>query len=116
MKKHDSSLIETRLLQLMEEEKFFTMEDLNLQSLSASLMIKPHQLTSLLNDRFGKNFNSFTNSFRISEAKSLLLQNPEKSITEIAFSVGFNSKSSFYTYFSRDTGKSPGEYRKKNVS
>jgi AraC-like DNA-binding protein len=99
----------------MKEEKLYTSEDLNLQSLSARLLITPHQLSSILNDSFSKNFNSFTNSFRIREAKRLLLQNPEKTILEIAFLVGFNSTSSFYTFFFRDTGVSPGAYRKKMI-
>ena len=47
----------------------------------------------------------------LQEAKKLLAQIPKKSIVEIAFTVGFNSASSFYDYFERETNKPPGDYR-----
>jgi YesN/AraC family two-component response regulator len=97
----------------MEEEKIFTDTNLTLRSLSEILMITTHELSHILNNNYKKNFNSYVNSYRIKEAKKLLLQNPEKSIVEIAYSVGFNAMSSFYSYFVKDTNISPKDYRKK---
>lgn len=110
-----TDLIESRLRYLMEEEKLYVREDLSLHSLSEKLLIPPHQLSGLLNEKYGRNFNTFINSYRIREAKRLLRYNPEKNILEIAFLVGFNSISSFYTFFLRDTGVAPGTYRKKKI-
>ncbi|HNN81452.1 MAG TPA: helix-turn-helix domain-containing protein [Leptospiraceae bacterium] len=39
---------------------------------------------------------------------------PEKTILDIAFDVGFKSKSAFYKYFTEQTGMTPQEYRKQN--
>ena len=111
-KKYDKELVKSRLLQLMDEDKIFTEPELSLNSLSNALLITPHELSHILNNVFNKNFNIFINSYRIKEAEFLLVNNPEKSIAFIAYSVGFNSASSFYSNFLRATGLSPGDYRK----
>ena len=64
---------------------------------------------------FRKNFYNFINEFRIEAAKEIL-QDPSskgKNILQIAYEVGFNSKSAFNTYFKRLTGKTPSAYRKE---
>ena len=115
-KRYDSALIEKRLLQLMEEEKIYTDCDLTLNSLSDMLVISSNELSHILNNRFNKNFNTFVNSYRIEYVKSLLLQYPEMGILEISFSSGFNSKSPFYSYFLKETGMSPKEFRSKKLN
>ena len=109
----DTTLIESRLLQLMNEDKVFTDPDISLLSLSNDMMITPYELSHIINNCFNMNFNAFINSYRIKEAKYLLQNNPEKSITFIAYSTGFNSVSSFYSNFLKDTNLSPGDYRKR---
>ena len=99
----------------MEEEKLYTEPELTLQSLSETLMITPHELSHLLNNNFNQNFNTFINTYRINEAKALLLKNPEKSIIEISFIAGFNSTTSFYNYFEREAHESPRDYRNRNL-
>lgn len=100
---------------IMEEEKLFCDEDLTLPRLSSALGITRHQLSSLLNDHFGKNFNSFINNYRISEARNMLVHEPKRSALSIAHAVGFNSYSVFYTSFKKETGHSPAEYRNRNL-
>ena len=110
---HNTLIIEERLLQLMNEEKLFRSTDLTLTSLSEILLIKPHELSRILNKRFDNNFNNFINIHRIKESKNMLQNDPEKTILEIAFAVGFNSNSAFYASFSKIMNISPNEYRKK---
>ena len=99
---------------IMEEEKLFCDEDLSLGRLSSVLGITPHQLSRLLNEHFGKNFNSYINMYRIREAQTLLLEEPERNTHSIAHAVGFNSYSVFYTSFRKETTISPAEFRKKS--
>ena len=109
-------LVINRLTELMEDENLYAEEKLNLNLLSKKLGITPHQLSNILNNTFNKNFRTYINEYRIREAKRLLHEKPDSNILEISFSVGFNSKSAFYTAFQRETGCLPAEYRKKMQS
>lgn len=104
----------TMLDRLMSEEKIFTQEDITLKVVSDLLRISPQQLSELLNDRFGNNFTTFINTYRIEMSKQLLIERPDLSVLEIGFESGFNSSSSFYRSFKQILGISPGTYRKQN--
>ena len=58
-----------------------------------------------------KTFTQFVNEFRIRQAIRLLSQG-NKSLSEIAGEVGFNSFSHFTKQFKRVTSKTPSEYKK----
>lgn len=47
---------------------------------------------------------------RLGEAQSLLIMT-NRSITDIALSIGFGSQSQFYNIFKKYIGMSPGKYR-----
>ncbi len=111
----DNSLIEARLIQLMEDEEIFMNSELTIESLARKLMMSQRNLSMLINNRFQKNFNSFINSYRIEKAKELLLSEPDKSVVEIALSCGFNSVSSFYNYFKRETSEAPHNFMRKKT-
>lgn len=105
----------SRLDLLMKKDKRFSDESLTLSMLASEVELTPHQLSELLNEKLEVNFNSYVNQYRISEARTLLLEDPKRSVLSIAYAVGFNSKSSFYDAFSRFTGLTPKEYRKKRI-
>jgi AraC-like DNA-binding protein len=105
-----------RLSYLMSNEKIFKDMGLKLASLSAQLMVTPHQLSEILNERLHRNFRSYVNDFRVREAERLLLERPDASIIEVAFEVGFNSKASFNEHFLKQTGMKPSEYRRLQES
>jgi AraC-like DNA-binding protein len=44
-----------------------------------------------------------------------MLIETDKTILEILYHVGFNSKSAFNRAFLKNTGTSPTEFRKKNI-
>lgn len=105
-----------RLQELMKEEKFFTDEELSLRDLARELAISPHQLSEILNEKLKKNFNTFVNEYRVEEAKSMLIDEPDRSILSVGIAAGFNSNTTFCTVFLKLTGQSPGNYRKKILS
>ena len=111
----DKDKLKSRLIDLIEIEKIYHDESLTLNKLAKKLFLSPHQLSEFLNNELKANFNSFINSYRIEEAKKILQSEEDVSILYTAFSVGFNSKSSFYEYFKKITGQSPQEY-KENYS
>jgi len=95
---------------VIHEEKVYLSPDLTLHDLAQRLNLSIHQLSELLNNEVGKNFNSFIMDFRIKEAINQLKTNQTMTISSIASSVGFNSHSAFYSAFKKITGKSPSDY------
>lgn len=110
----DVDLLIEQLNCLMENEKVFCYEDINLKQLASELDITHHQLSEILNNRLGKNFFTYINQYRIREAKELLLQEKERSIISIAHAVGYNSISAFYRAFQKFSNTSPTEFRNSN--
>ncbi|PKL38953.1 MAG: hypothetical protein CVV44_08780 [Spirochaetae bacterium HGW-Spirochaetae-1] len=108
----DEEDVKARLLSLMELEKLYCDEDLSLKRLSGLLDMQPHHLSIFLNNKLNVNFNVFINQYRIGEALSMMQSEQDRSLLSIAFAVGFNSKSSFYEAFKKQTGMSPARYRK----
>lgn len=104
-----------RLTQLMEEEKVFLDPDLSLQKLSQQLHVHYNHLSQIINKHLGKSFNDYINSYRIEEARKMLADPAEsqKTILEIAYDMGFYSKSVFNTAFKKFTGMTPSQYKKK---
>jgi AraC-like DNA-binding protein len=112
----DVGAVLERLEYLMESEGLYKDMELSLEGLSALLMLKPHQLSELLNERLGTSFNAYLNQYRVKEAQRLLRKEPEKTVIEIAFEVGFNSKAAFNANFLKVAGLSPSDYRKASES
>jgi AraC-like DNA-binding protein len=108
----DTDAVLERLDYLMSSDAIYRDMELSLPVLSEQLMVKPHQLSEILNERLGLNFNAYLNEYRVREAQNLLSSSPEKSVIEIAFEVGFNSKAAFNANFLKVTGVSPSDYRK----
>jgi AraC-like DNA-binding protein len=84
---------------------------LNLRSLCGLINEKAHYVSQVINQDLGTNFYELVNRTRIDRAQRLLIESPERTILEIALSVGYNSKSTFNTAFRRQTGVTPTEYR-----
>lgn len=102
-----------KALKLIVDERQFQNPELTLKSLSDTLNVSPQILSLVINQKSGKNFNSFVNTYRIEESKRLLHQEAFKNqtIAAIAYEVGFNSISSFNTAFKKQTGETPLTYR-----
>lgn len=110
----DRNTVRENLLVCLEKEKIFRDEDLTLSSLADELALTPHQLSEFINQEMGKNFAALINDYRIQDACDLLLNEPERSILDIAYEVGFRSKTSFHRSFLKGVGLPPSEYREKN--
>lgn len=100
------------LLDFMKTEKPYLDDKLTLQKLAEQMNMPEKQLSLLINQQTGKHFFDFINEFRINDAKVLLREQPQLTVLEILYEVGFNSKSSFYTAFKKDTHQTPTDYRK----
>ena len=100
---------------LMQQERLYENEDLNLNLLSEQLGLKPHQTSELINTQFQKGFSRYVREHRVNAARRLLVEDPSASILSISLMTGFRSQSNFYTAFTDICGESPGSYRKKAI-
>ena len=83
----------------------------SLPKLARAVGVTPNQLSYVLNHHLGKSFFDFVNAARVAEARSVLLLEPDRTILDIALSVGFNSKSTFNLAFKKITGETPSAVR-----
>lgn len=104
----------SRLQDLMQTQQLHKQENISLATLASAMDMNGHQLSQLLNKHLHTNFNNYLKSYRIEEAKKLLIHSHEQSITDIGFDIGFNSTSTFYKAFRDATGLAPGQFRKQN--
>lgn len=97
---------------LMEKESLHRKSDLSIGDLASRLGIHPNYLSQIINEKEGKNFYDFVNTYRIEEFKQLVAvpKNRQKTLLALAFDCGFNSKSSFNRYFKKATGQTPSEF------
>ena len=104
-------------LKAAEQEKFYTQPSASLPTLARQLHTSPHYLSQALNEGLGKSFFEYLAELRIMEAK-LILGDPalyHLKIEEVAEQTGYLSKSAFSAAFKKQTGQTPGEFRKKAI-
>jgi len=107
----DVDRILLRLNEIMESEKVFRDETLSLARLASRLEITGHEFSELLNTRLGLSFPQLLLHYRVGEAVRLMSAHPEKTLIEIAFESGFNSKTAFNVGFKKLHGVAPSKYR-----
>lgn len=93
------------------EKKYFLRDDINLLKVAEMIGVPPRLLSGYLNAMKGMNFNQYINALRIDEAKRLIRQYPDKTLTDIAYSTGYSSVAIFSRSFKRITGFTPTHYR-----
>jgi len=100
------------LIRLMTEEALYKKSDLSITDLASRLGVHPNYLSQIINQREGRNFYDFVNSYRFEEFKRLIARqkNQQYTLLSLALDCGFSSKSSFNRYFKKATGKTPSEY------
>ncbi|MGO8692092.1 MAG: helix-turn-helix domain-containing protein [Rectinemataceae bacterium] len=104
----------SRLQALMERTAPYRDEKLSLKALARMLGVEPLRLSYHLNVRHSLTFRSYINDWRLRSVCENLLKCPERSIIDIAFESGFNSKSSFNSLFFKKYGMTPRGYRRQN--
>lgn len=107
-----------KLTKYMENEKPYKYKYINRERLAQRLEISPKLLSAIIHSHFNQNFFEFINSYRTKEAINML-SDPSykgKTIEDIYTEVGFNSKSSFNSYFKKVTGVTPSEFRNSGAS
>lgn len=110
--------LKLKLNELLDEQKLYRDESLNLTELADKMGISNKRLSELLNQYLNVSFYNLINDYRIEEVKKRISSEEADKYTllSIAFDSGFQSKASFNRIFKQKTGISPSEYRKRNES
>jgi AraC-like DNA-binding protein len=83
------------------------------KSLSEQVNLSPGYLSDLLKKETGKSAQDFIHHHLIEAAKTSLLKT-NKSVSEIAYALGFEYPQYFNKLFKQKTGKTPVEFRNSN--
>lgn len=102
-----------RVGNVMDEQKPYLDSDFSLSKLSELTSIPKHMLSRFFSENMNQNFSDFTNSYRVEEAKKLLMDEAHQNhkIAFIAYECGFNTLSSFNAAFKKFTEKTPSEFK-----
>ncbi len=101
----------TAKLESLMQAGIYQNENLSLAMVADEMGLSSHQLSELINTRFGMNFSRYIRLQRVEEAKRLLKRDQNASILSISLEVGFKSQSNFYAAFREITGQPPGNFR-----
>ena len=107
----------TKLENYMLVSKPFFDPSLSIDSLAKQIEVPSIELSLLINRKIGQHFFDFVNAHRINFAADMLSDknNQKKTVMEILYDAGFNSKSSFNTAFKKHKKVTPSQYRKNNL-
>lgn len=107
----------TKIKEYMIAKKPYLNPTLSLPDLAKELKMPSFVLSQVLNIMAKQNFYEFVNNYRIEESKRLLTSSAKngKTILEILYQSGFNSKSVFNSAFRKYTSMTPSEFKKYNA-
>lgn len=113
----DKQQLLKRIETVMETSDEIYSPDFSVERLAVLTDSKYKYVSQVINEYYDQNFNNFINQYRIKEACKRIDnhgQYANMTIEAIANSVGFRSRSAFFTSFKRITGLTPSEYLRQS--
>ena len=104
----------SRIKAAMEKDALYLDPNLSLQKLLSHTGALPNQISQTLNGQIGSTFFDYIAHHRIEAAKPLLREGAASTLT-VSLDVGFNSRSTFYKAFKRETGMTPKAFRDATI-
>jgi len=97
-----------QIKQFIEEHSH---EDISLETIGKRVGLSPFYISKMFKEQLGVNYIDFLTECRIEKAKRLMAD-PERSLKEITFEVGYHDPNYFSKVFKKMCELSPTEYRK----
>lgn len=85
--------------------------ELSLEATAVTLGINRTKINGILREELGYTFTSYLNKLRLTEAARLLSEKKEMTISEIAYTVGYNSVTYFNKLFKQEYGCTPKRFK-----
>ncbi len=108
--RHQNKYVKTAL-NILEED--FT-SDITLSSVALKFGVSPEHFSRIFKKETGLGFNEYLSLLRLKKAETLLKKNEYLSVSEVAFSCGFNDSNYFCEKFKKVYGISPLKFKKKH--
>jgi YesN/AraC family two-component response regulator len=105
-----------KILTIIVAEKKYRDPEYSAKQLAKDLHTNPRYLSAVINSRFGMNYSSLVNEFRVRDAQNMLVDKRyvDKTMEEIGLMVGFANRQSFYAAFYKEKGEAPHQYQKRH--
>lgn len=104
-----------RLERIMSEDKIYRHKDISLDKIAEILNTNRSYLSKAINIYAKISLFHYINMYRIKDATLILAKPTEIPIKQLADDLGYNSLTSFYRAFQRETGCSPSRYRAEMI-
>lgn len=111
--KRTQSRVEEKLAEWVNQGKHRE-HNPSIQHIVEELDITRDELAFYCATKLHKTFYTWRKELRIREAQEIILEHPDMSFSQIAFSVGIPDKSDFRHQFKSVVGCTPGEWRRSN--
>lgn len=111
-KKSAADLLNT-IDEFMISNKPYLQPAITIKELSVKINVPDRHLSQVINEYKKQNFYDFVNSYRINMVKEIFAdpEQKNKTILEILYETGFNSKASFNLAFKKHTGMTPTKFK-----
>lgn len=105
--------LERRITDVVYVQKKYRDPNYSAKQLADELRTNTRYISAVVNVRFGMNYTSLINKYRIDEAMAVLADPAYRktNMEDISSMVGFSNRQSFYASFYRITGITPREYK-----
>lgn len=102
-----------KILHIFVVQKKYKDPDYSAKKMAEELHTNTRYISAVVNIRFGQNYSSLVNEYRIKDAQYLLIdkRHINKTMEEISAMVGFANRQSFYAAFYKLNGITPRSYR-----
>ena len=106
------SLIAAAIQQFLQSSETFLKPGFSIRDLSKEIDVPLYQLSSFINQEYGKNYSEWINDQRIDHFVQAIAKDPKYrnyTIQHIGETLGFRSRTSFIAAVKKRTGKTPSE-------
>jgi AraC-like DNA-binding protein len=101
---------------VMREGEAYLDTELTLPLLAERINCSVNHLSQVINAGFGMSFFDYVNRYRVKRAMGVLHGLDDcAAVLKVAYSVGFNSNSAFYTAFKKHAGMTPAQFRRTHA-
>lgn len=108
--------LQTRITDLVEEKQLFLIKDLKITDIARELVTNATYISACINGQMGISFPEFISKYRVEYALKLMQEHPEMSSVEVWDASGFNNEKTFIRRFRSQTGMTPAEWKKQNLT